>query len=170
MGSPILPAWQSGCVVVTMSESLSRSSWMMWIRLGTAGLGVLMGCMVFFVFTFGYGNIAAGSWALISAMFAGLVLHLHMLFKVHRLELWYSAQRLSVLRGISLGGLLISTIVSIYYAYLAVSMHQPVYPIRDSFMIAAVWSFMTVKWSAGLAYFSHKYKARIEGDREYNTF
>ena len=39
-----------------------------------------------------------------------------------------------------------------------------------SFMIAAVWSFMTVKWSAGLAYFSHKYKARIEGDREYNTF
>ena len=88
-----LAEWLCGCVAGAMAASLSRSGWMMWIRLGTAGLGVLMGCMVFFVFTFGYGNIAAGSWALISAMFAGLVLHLHMVFKVHRLELWYSAKR-----------------------------------------------------------------------------
>eukprot|EP00091_Calanus_sinicus_P024903 TRINITY_DN9213_c0_g1_i1.p1 TRINITY_DN9213_c0_g1~~TRINITY_DN9213_c0_g1_i1.p1 ORF type:complete len:151 (+),score=49.82 TRINITY_DN9213_c0_g1_i1:45-455(+) len=127
----------SGCVIGVMADS--RSGWHMWLRLVTAGLGVFMGSMVFFVFTFGYGNIAAGSWALISAMFAGLVLHLHIVHRMHRLELWYSAQRLVVLRGISLGGLAVSTIVSIYYAYLAVSTHQPVYPIRDSLMIAAVW-------------------------------
>merc|ERR1711874_6793 len=122
------------------------------------------------LFSFGYGNIAAGVWALVSAMLAGLVLHLHIVFTLHRLELWYSEYRLAVLRGISLASLCISTAVSIYYAYLATSMHQPVYPIQDSYLIAAVWAFMTVKWSAGLAFFSHKYRARIQGQREYNTF
>eukprot|EP00092_Neocalanus_flemingeri_P034561 GFUD01037585.1.p1 GENE.GFUD01037585.1~~GFUD01037585.1.p1 ORF type:complete len:156 (-),score=19.64 GFUD01037585.1:22-489(-) len=155
-----------------MADSASRSGWRMWLRLSTAGLGVLMGCLVFFVFTFGYGNIAAGSWALVSAMFAGLVLHLHIVYRVHRLELWYSAQRLAVLRGISLGGLGISLIVTMYYVYLAVIQHQQSASVsyRDSFVLASVWSFMTVKWSAGLAYFSHKYKVKIEGEREYNTF
>ena len=82
--------WLSDCV---MADSLSRSGWMMWLRLSAAGLGVLMGCMVFFVFIFGYGNIAAGSWALVSAMFAGLVLHLHLVYRMHRLELWYTVKR-----------------------------------------------------------------------------
>merc|ERR1712055_48285 len=75
------------------TTSLTRSGWRMWFRLITAGLGVVMGCLVFFVFSFGYGNIPAGCWALVSAMFAGLVLHLHIMHRMHRLELWYSVKR-----------------------------------------------------------------------------
>ena len=74
----------------------ARSGCQIWFRLITAGLGVLMGFMVFFVFTFGYGNIAAGCWALISALFAGLVLQLHLLYRSHRLELYYSTERLNL--------------------------------------------------------------------------
>merc|ERR1712098_122046 len=162
-----LQSWLERTVVV-MAVTLSRNGGWMWFNLVKAGLGVIFGCLVFFVFTFGYGNITAGSWALISGMFAGLVLHLHIVYRQHRLELWYSSHRLAVVRGISLAGLCISTAVSIYYAYLAVG--QPVHPISDSYLIKTVWSFMTVKWSVGLLYFSTKYKARLEGEREYNTF
>merc|ERR1712228_965122 len=101
---------------------------------------------------------------------SGLVLQLHLLYRSHRLELYYSTERLSLVKWISLGGLTISTAVTVYYAYLAISLHQSTYPIKDSHMIASVWSFMTVKWSAGLAYFSHLYRLRILGEREYNTF
>ena len=90
--------WAQSCVVsgpVTMAGS-ARSGCQIWFRLITAGLGVLMGFMVFFVFTFGYGNIAAGCWALISALFAGLVLQLHLLYRSHRLELYYSTERLNL--------------------------------------------------------------------------
>merc|ERR1712179_449038 len=113
-----------------MAGPVSRTGWWMWVKLVKAGLGVILGVIAFFVFTFVYGNIAAGAWALISAMFAGLVLHLHIVYKHRRLELYYSAY---------------------------------------SHMIGAVWSFMTMKWSFGLAYFSHKYRARLQGEREYNT-
>ena len=40
------------------------------------------------------------------------------------------------------------------------------FPIKDSSMIAAVWSFMCVKWGGGLAFFGQKYKMVI--DREYS--
>merc|ERR1712055_593710 len=100
-----------------MAGPVSRTGWWMWVKLVKAGLGVILGAIAFFIFTFVYGNIAAGAWALISAMFAGLVLHLHIVYKHHRLELYYSAYRLAVVRGIS-------TAVTIYYAYLKISMNQ----------------------------------------------
>ena len=76
-----------------MTGPVSRTGWWMWVKLVKAGLGVILGAIAFFIFTFVYGNIAAGAWALISAMFAGLVLHLHIVYKHHRLELYYSAYR-----------------------------------------------------------------------------
>ena len=37
-------------------------------------------------------------------------------------------------------------------------------------MLAGVWAFMALKWTAGLAYFSHSYRQRLLKDQEYRVF
>jgi hypothetical protein len=148
-----------------MSESESRTGWLMTLKLATAGLGILVGLSTFCVFTFVYGNVHAGSWALLSGIFATFVFHLHLLYKNHRLAEWHTVTSLTANRNLGILALLGSLAATSYYWYTAFSQHQPLYPIGDSYMIAGVWAFMTVKWSAGLTFFGHKYNSLLE--REY---
>lgn len=139
----------------------SRSSCWMTFSLGMAGLGVVMGITVFFVFSFLYGNIHAGLWALGSGILAAIVLHLHLLFLNHRLPTWHTVHSLAANRNLGLLTLAFSIGATVYYIYTAISEHQPVYPIEDSYMIAGVWSFMTAKWSLGLVIYGHRYKRML---------
>jgi len=121
-----------------------RASCWMLLSLGTAGLGVTMGVTVFFVFSFLYGNLHAGLWALGSGIMAAIVLHLHLLYRNHRslpslhlpcmhprLADWHTLHSLAANRNLGLLTLALSLASTVYYFYTAISEHQPVYPIKD---------------------------------------
>ena len=67
-----------------MDDTETRSGCLMAFKLTTAGMGIIFGLTTFCVFTFVYGNIHAGSWALLSGVFATFVFHLHLLYRNHR--------------------------------------------------------------------------------------
>jgi len=137
----------------------------MTLQLVMSCIGVTAGICSFFIFCFLYGNIPAGLWALGSGILAAIVLHLHLLFKNHRLHSWHTVHSLAANRNLGLLTLVLSVGATVYYVYMAIGEHQSVYPIKDSYMIAAVWGFMTFKWSFALVLVGHKYKRLL--DREY---
>lgn len=146
----------------------NRNNWRMKLHLCAAGLGIAAGASVFFVFTFQYGNYHAGFWSLLSMILASIVLHHHLLYKNYRLEQWHTVHSITALRNLGLLTFLGGLGACIYYFYTVASEHQPLYPLSDSWLIAGVWSFMTVKWSVATVYFSQKYKTIL--DREYTLF
>merc|ERR1711962_196500 len=162
--SPSRPSYD-----MTDTSSLSPS-WHSYLRLGSAGLGVILGILMFPVWILHYGNTAAGLWALLSSLPSAIVLHMHLLHRKGRLAQKYPVARLSILRSTSLVLVLLSLVVTLYYIATAVNTHQAIHPISDSYMIAGVWSFMSFKWFTGLAYFSHSYRVRLLKDRDYNMF
>lgn len=117
-------------------------------------------------FLFLIGNIHAGLWALASSILASIVLHLHLLYKNQRLNSWHTLHSLAANRNLGVLTLMGSLGAMIYYFYSAFSEHQEVYPIKDSWLIAGVWAFMTVKWSLTLTLYGHKYMSLL--DREYS--
>lgn len=148
---------------VTMPED--RSGCLASFQLVMCGLGVTAGICSFFLFCFLYGNISASLWALASGVLAAIVLHLRLLYTNHRLHSWHTVHSLAANRNLGILTGVLSVGATVYYIYMAVSEGQQVFPIKDSWMIAGVWAFMTVKWSVGLVYLGHKYKCIL--DREY---
>eukprot|EP00088_Acartia_fossae_P016373 TRINITY_DN19156_c0_g1_i1.p1 TRINITY_DN19156_c0_g1~~TRINITY_DN19156_c0_g1_i1.p1 ORF type:complete len:152 (+),score=10.94 TRINITY_DN19156_c0_g1_i1:50-505(+) len=151
-----------------MAEEGQIVSCSMKMKIFTSGLGVILGCIAFFVFTFQFGNYHAGLWALLSCALASIVLHQHLLYRNLQLQEWHTEHSLAALRNLGILTGLASSVASIYYVYTAVSEHQPTYPIRDSYLLGGVWAFMTFKWSVGTIYYSHKYKTILA--REYSLF
>merc|ERR1712080_11861 len=151
-----------------MTEPGPPPPWHLWLRLGSAGLGVILGLLMFPVWSLHYGNLSAGLWALASSLPAAVVLHMHLTYRKGSLAQLYPVARLVILRAVGLAGVLVTLIVTVYY--LVMSAGQSVHPISDSYIIAGVWSFMALKWSAGLAYFSHSYRTRLLKDRDYSVF
>jgi len=142
-----------------------RSGWRVSFQLVMCGVGVTAGICSFFIFCFLYGNISAGLWGLGSGILAAIVLHLRLLYKNHRLHSWHTVHSLAANRNLGILTGVLSTGALVYYLYMKFSESQDVFPIKDSWMIAAVWAFMTVKWSLALVYLGHKYKCIL--DREY---
>jgi hypothetical protein len=144
----------------------SHRGFCMSLRLASSVLGIAAGLIVFFIFTFHYGNVEAGVWALISAVFSAMAFHLFLLYRNHRLETWHTPQSLSALRNLAILGICASISATIYYFYTALGSHESVYPYSDSHLLRGVWSMMTLKWTVALAFFSQKYKKLL--DREYS--
>jgi len=116
------------------------------------------------------GNVAAGLWAFISSILSSVVLHQHFLFRKSKLASIYNAFRFQTVIVVGILSTIISLSVTIYYFTMKVSLRQETYPIKDSYLISGVWAFMTLKWSFLLTFNSHKYKAKMDGEREYNPF
>ena len=91
--------------IFQMDDTESRSGCLMLFKLATAGMGIVFGLTTFLVFTFVYGNIHAGSWALLSGVFATFVFHLHLLYKNHR----YNN---------SIGWFILNKVINVYYCKL----------------------------------------------------
>lgn len=149
-----------------VGEDSNRRGCHMTFKIVTSCIGVVMGTTAFLLFTFLYGNLHAGLWALASCILAAMVLHLHLLYKNYRLNSWHTLHSLSANRNLGVLALMGSFGAMIYYFYTKYSEDQPTYPIKESYMIAGVWAFMTVKWSLGLSYYGQKYRTLL--DREYS--
>jgi len=146
----------------------SRTGCVMKLKIGSAGLGMLMGLSAFFVFSIQYHNYHAGLWALLSFILSTVVFHQHMLYSNFRLEDWHTVHSLTALRNLGILTIFSSLGATVYYVYTAVSEGQEVYPISDSLLIAGVWGFMSFKWSVATIFYSQKYKTIL--DREYTLF
>merc|ERR1711953_121376 len=170
MGGSLLWYPVHSCQTATAMNISDRRGWWMKLKMGSAGLGLVMGVLVFVVFTFVYGNVCAGLWAVVSSLLSALVLHQHILFTRGTLAQIYNPKRFRILliSGLVLLGFSLSA--AIYYFTMKIKLNQETYPIKESYLIAAVWSFMTSKWSFLLSLYSHKYKKKLDGESEYNTF
>jgi len=140
----------------------------MKFKIISAVFGIIAGSLVFFVFSFQFGNYHAGLWALLSTFLATIVLHQHLLYRNYRLEQWHTIHSLTALRNLGILTFLASAGATIYYFYDVIEEHQDLYPLSDSWMLAGVWSMMTLKWSIATVFFSQKYKTVL--DREYTLF
>merc|ERR1712154_87477 len=142
---------------MTISE---RRGWWMKLKIGSAGLGLVMGALVFVIFAFIYGNVSAGLWAAVSSLLSAVVLHQHILSSRGTLASLYNSRRFRVLFISGLVLLAFSLSATIYSFTMKIKLNQETYPIGESYLIAAVWSFMTSKWSFLLSLYSHKYKIK----------
>jgi len=150
--------------------SLQRSGFWMWFRIVKATVGLILGILAGIVFTFVYGNVTAGLWAFISSILSSIVLHQHLLFKKSKLGSTYNAFRFKIAVGVGIIISILSFSCTVYYFVEKTKLSQETYPIRDSYLISGVWGFMTLKWSLLLIFYSYKYKVKLDGEREYNTF
>lgn len=150
--------------------SLQRSGFWMWFRIVKAAVGLFLGILAGIVFAFVYGNVTAGLWAFISSILSSIALHQHLLFKKSKLGSTYNAFRFKVAISVGVTLLFLSLSCTIYYFVKKAQLNQETYPIKDSYLISGVWGFMTLKWSLLLIFYSYKYKVKLDGEREYNTF
>uniref|UniRef100_A0A1I7UQ91 Heme transporter hrg-1 n=1 Tax=Caenorhabditis tropicalis TaxID=1561998 RepID=A0A1I7UQ91_9PELO len=155
--------------VIMDADDQPRESFCTWfhslkVQIWIAWLGVSAGVMAGTVFAIQYQNWIAVTMCFISSAFATVVLHLHMAFKKTQMAGW-SSTRLRCLSAVGATVALLSFIAMIYCLVVAGLEHQTID--RQGLMganlwIAAVWFFMTSKWSALTWRFARKYRAYCE--------
>ena len=126
------------------------------LRLVSSGLGAATGLIVFVTFTFCYQNVEAGAWALASAAFSAIALHLFLLTRNYRLPAWHTPQSLLAIRLLTILGAMISLLATIYYIFTAISQEESMLPYSESHLLRGVWSMMTFKWTIVLVFFTKK--------------
>ncbi|XP_076069379.1 heme transporter HRG1-like isoform X3 [Oratosquilla oratoria] len=97
-------------------------------------------------------------------MYAAMTLFLHILYKRHSLELWYTPGNLSQIRLFGILGTLAGIAAICSYFGIAVENHEDL-PWREnlstSHYIMGCWAFLTLKWAISLAGFAHHYRKSL---------
>nr|XP_053645761.1 heme transporter hrg1-B-like [Cherax quadricarinatus] len=141
-----------------------RSGCCMYFNIFTALLGVIAGWSAFGVFFFHFENRQAGMWAFVSGTFAATTLFIHILYKQHTLETWYTPENLLQIRLLGLLGSLAGIVGTSAYIGIAVSSDEDC-PSMDnigtSHYFMAIWSLLSLKWGASLFVFSYIYRKRL---------
>ncbi|XP_071519175.1 heme transporter hrg-1-like isoform X2 [Panulirus ornatus] len=141
-----------------------RGGCCMYFNIIIAFIGVVGGWSAFGVFFFHFENRQAGMWAFVSGTFAATTLFIHILYKKHALELWYTPENLLQIRLLGLLGLIAGLTGAAAYTGIAVTKHEDL-PIMDnigtSHYFMAIWALLTLKWGASLFAFSHVYRKRL---------
>ncbi|XP_076069378.1 heme transporter HRG1-like isoform X2 [Oratosquilla oratoria] len=171
-GHPDVPTLGEECVVREEREKFEeinfnimtrRGGCCMYINLIMAAFGCLGGLSGFVIFFFHFQNRQAGIWAFVGGMYAAMTLFLHILYKRHSLELWYTPGNLSQIRLFGILGTLAGIAAICSYFGIAVENHEDL-PWREnlstSHYIMGCWAFLTLKWAISLAGFAHHYRKR----------
>lgn len=136
----------------------------MYFNIITAVIGVIAGWSAFGVFFFHFENRQAGMWAFVSGTFAATTLFIHILYKKHSIELWYTPENLLQIRLLGLLGLIAGVIGTAVYIGIAISRNEG-FPSMDNIgtnhYFMAIWSVLSLKWAASLCGFSHIYRKRL---------
>uniref|UniRef100_A0A8R1E1B1 Heme transporter hrg-1 n=2 Tax=Caenorhabditis japonica TaxID=281687 RepID=A0A8R1E1B1_CAEJA len=157
---------------IIMDEEPPRQSFCTWfhslkVQIWIAWLGISAGIMAGTVFAIQYQNWIAVTMCFISSAFATLVLHLHMAYKKTQMAGWTST-KLKCIATVGATVSVITLIAMVYCLVVAGIEHQTID--REglkgaNLWIAAVWFFMTSKWSALTWRFARKYRAFCEETR-----
>ncbi|XP_045129484.1 heme transporter hrg1-A-like [Portunus trituberculatus] len=141
-----------------------RGGCCMYFNIISAVLGALAGLSAFVVFFFHFENRQAGMWAFVSGVFASTTLFIHILYKRHSLEMWYTPENLQQIRLLGFLGFIAGLAGMIAYLAIAASVHEDMPSmenISSNHYFMAIWAFLTLKWGASLFGFSHLYRKRL---------
>ncbi|ROT69637.1 heme transporter hrg1-A isoform X2 [Penaeus vannamei] len=141
-----------------------RGGCCMYFNLVMAVIGTFGGWSAFVVFFFHFTNHQAGIWAFVSGTYAAMTLFIHILYKRHTLETWYTPENLIQIRLLGLLGLLAGLGAFGAYVGIAISNHEDMPSmtnIATSHYFMAIWAFLSLKWGASLMGFSHVYRKRL---------
>lgn len=131
------------------------------VKLALSGLGAILGLIAFITFFFFYQNFKAGTWALLSAVFAIAFYHMVWLYKNGRVLQWHDVNTLNAIIDFSFTMAVLSSAAMLWYIFKTIYYKEAVYPISDSSEITAVWSFMTAKWTGALYFTCNRYKTEF---------
>ncbi|GFS68941.1 uncharacterized protein NPIL_609221 [Nephila pilipes] len=126
-------------------------------KLVFAVLGVLSGASIFITFSF-YKNYNAAIWGLLTALFAVIVLRLHISYRRRVLHLKYTADSLRIIK---LCGFILSVAAvtaSIVYFILAAVWHQGYKIEDDGFAPAGIFALLSLKWTLLMFFEGRKYE------------
>ncbi|KAK4304246.1 hypothetical protein Pmani_023800 [Petrolisthes manimaculis] len=141
-----------------------RGGCFMYYNIISAVFGVLVGLSSFGVFFFYFENRHAGIWAFVSGIYAAMTLFIHVLYKRHTLEIWYTPGNLHQIRILGVLGLLAGLTGIITYITFAILNKEDLPTLENigsSHYIMAVWAMMTLKWGSALFAFAHVYRKRL---------
>ncbi|XP_064643963.1 heme transporter hrg1-A-like isoform X1 [Lineus longissimus] len=132
------------------------SSCRMWTRIALAIIGEIVGVAGGVAFILKFVNYDAGAWALVSAVFAGVTLYVHIQYMREFWKTWVYRLRYLMLTGC----FVMTAGLCGFVAYLTLAIYQghefSVY--GQNYYIVIVWCFMTFKWGAALFYYSRSYR------------
>ena len=97
-------------------------------------------------------------------MFASVCLHLHYLHVRQRLDAWHSIETVDSMKVLAMCGALAGVAGLSWYIFQAVYHDVPMLPVQHSMYVAAVWTFMTIKWSLMLFVYCRMYVKVLRGD------
>ncbi|XP_022099848.1 heme transporter hrg1-B-like [Acanthaster planci] len=130
-------------------------------RIGLAVTGISVGVLVFIVFLAmaDFRNYHIACWGLASGIFAVFTLIVHIQHLKGNHDVWLNRLKLPIILGffVQLG----AVAAFITYIALAAVQKQPVTPLNGphrGYYVAAVWVFMTWKWSFALFWYSKSYR------------
>lgn len=137
----------------------------LWITIAAIGLfvGILAGIMFI---SPPYNNYCAGAFALVSAVFAGITLLIHIKHKRGTLQRWLRYLRCLMLFGCF--GQLAGVSSMVTFVALGIVLKQGITGdaiYGENYWIALVWGWMTWKWGFSLFWFSRKYKRIYESSQ-----
>ncbi|KAL1459672.1 hypothetical protein WDU94_011629 [Cyamophila willieti] len=127
------------------------------LMLYLSGLGVFLGLLAFITFLI-LGNLAASIWAFVSVIFAAGFFHLCWLYKKGNLLQWHNGDSLTGIQDFSFFIATVSAGTMLWFIFRTIYYQEAVYPIANSSQIAAVWAFMSLKWSASLSWRCKSFK------------
>ncbi|XP_070547010.1 heme transporter HRG1-like [Ptychodera flava] len=137
---------------------MAPSKGAMQCRVALAITGALVGVIALFAFGAGLKNYHSAAWGGVSAVFASVVLFLH----IQHLKDWWgrcyhSLSYFEILGFVVMLGCIPALGV---YLSLAIVQHQGITPIASpyGYYVTCVWVFMTWKWSLALFLYSRSYK------------
>ncbi|XP_054715021.1 uncharacterized protein LOC129224569 [Uloborus diversus] len=120
-------------------------------------LGAVSGISIFVSFSY-YNNWHAAAWGLLSAIFAIMVLRLHIFRRRNTLHLRYNAETMRIAKQCGIFTSLISFIAAITYFVLAYTINHGYQLENDGYMPAGIFALMTLKWTVMLFLAGKKYE------------
>ncbi|XP_071510218.1 heme transporter hrg1-A-like [Diadema antillarum] len=136
---------------------------MKWMRcrIAFAATGVIVGLAVFicFIAVAEFFNLHIALWGLASGFFAFLTLAVHIQHLRGQRDLWVYRLKFFIILGFTVQfGALIALVT---YVVLGAVRGQDLMPVKGNdkgYYLAAVWVFMTWKWSFALFIYSRSYR------------
>ncbi|BFZ22636.1 hypothetical protein BsWGS_25675 [Bradybaena similaris] len=125
------------------------------VRLIFSSIGVVVGLIVFFFFSFHYRNYNAGLWGLVSGLAAGLALAVTIAYTKHVFDGNPRQLKSFMLTGcfIQLAGIC----GFVAYLVLAISQNQGLIIYGPGYYLTTVWCLMTLKWGFALLMYSRSF-------------